>query len=203
MDYGEFLGARRPMIAQVIHDAFNKLSHGHVPQQLLPQVRALPTVEEIVAGGETLTVEFKSSVWHPYNPEVPEKVIVGNIIKTLAAFLNTDGGSLVIGVDDDGHSLGLQPDFDRKKLDADGFQNAVTSIAISAFGEVATGRCKMRFADFDGHTVAVIDVDRSPKPVYATTEKGSGVFYCRIANTTRVLVGKELVEYVSNQWGLE
>ncbi len=202
MEYQEFLEARRPMLAQVIRDGFTKLSQGHLPADLLPAPTVLSPVSELVEGGESLTVEFKSSVWHSYKPDVPEKIIVGSIIKTLAAFLNTDGGSLVIGVDDDGNALGLQPDFDRKKLDADGFENAVTSIAISALGEVATKRCKMRFAEFDGTTVAIIDVDRSPKPVYADTDKGKGIFYSRIANTTRIVAGEELVSYVADQWGL-
>ena len=179
-EYDEFLEARRPMSAQVVRDGFTKLSAGHLPADLPPTPAVLPSIEELVAGGESLTVEFKSAVWHSHKPDVPEKVIVGSIVKTLAAFLNSDGGSLVIGVDDDGNALGLQPDYDRKKLGADLFENAVTSIAISAFGEVAATRCKMRFAEFGGKTVAIVDVDRSPKPVYADTAKGKGVFYSEL-----------------------
>lgn len=203
MEYEEFLAARRPLMAQVIRDGFTKLASGHMPPELDVSSRALRSIEELVRDGESLTVEFKSSVWHSYKEGVPESVIVDNIVKTLAAFLNTDGGSLVIGVSDDGHALGLEPDYTRKRLDADGFENAVTSIAVRAFGEVAASRCKMRFAEFNGRDVAIVDVDRSPKPVYAKDGKGREVFYSRIANTTRVLTGKELVAYVNEQWGLQ
>ena len=56
---------------------------------------------------ESETVEFKSSLFHSYKPEIPEKVITGSVIKTVAAFLNTNGGTLAIGMADDGTVLGL------------------------------------------------------------------------------------------------
>src|SRR5688572_33003674 len=63
-----------------------------------PPASPPPTIAELTAAGESEIVEFKSSVFHSYKPDIPEKVITGGIIKTVAAFLNTNGGTLAIGM---------------------------------------------------------------------------------------------------------
>lgn len=68
------------------------------------------TVRELqllVKEGEHSTLEFKRKVAHP------EK-----IIKEIVAFANTEGGNLLIGVNDDGHLTGLKfPDEDAYVLE--------------------------------------------------------------------------------------
>ena len=53
------------------------------------------------------------------NQKVLEKVIS----KTIAAFMNSEGGTLFIGVDDDGNVIGLENDYLLlKKRNSDGFE---------------------------------------------------------------------------------
>ena len=201
MDYEVFLEARRSLMADVIRGAFKKLSTGSVPDEMIPSDQ-FPKLAELIEAGESLNVEFKSSVWFSYRPDVPEKVISGGILKTIAALLNSEGGTLVIGIDDDGKPLGLQPDFDLKRLDADKFENALTTLFINAVGTVAAKRCKIRFEKLGNNLIALIDVEKSPKPIYAKTDKGKETFYIRAGNTTRILEGREIVEYIGESWGL-
>lgn len=202
MDYDHFLQRRRKMMAEVIRAGFKKLTDGvDPPVDPLPPT-LLPAVAELTAAGESLTVEFKSSVWFSHKPEVPEKVISGSIIKTVAAFLNTSGGTLAIGVADDGTVLGIGADLDLKRMDLDKFENALNSLLSAAIGKVPAARCKTRFEQVDGRDVCLIDVDAGLNPTYADCDKGKGVFFVRQGNTTQQLDTKETVAYVEQRWGV-
>ena len=201
MDYDKFLIERRRLIAKVIRAGYEKLATGgdfavHVEE--LP-----PSLDELLEAGEGESVEYKSSLMVPLNPDIPEKVIVGACVKTIAAFLNTEGGTLVIGVGDDGAVLGIEADLERKRMNLDQFQNALASLIIDKVDANAIHRCRFRFVAKDNRTVCLVDVKASAKPVYAETDKGKGLFYVRAANTTRQLDHKETVEYVRDRWGLE
>ncbi len=93
-------------------------------------------VKDLIAAGESATVEFKSSArWDVKNGK-PEKFIERIIVKTVAALLNTQGGTLVIGVEDDGKVYGLAEDY---KLSGgkgrDSFENWLTQTLMKDFGK--------------------------------------------------------------------
>ena len=72
--------------------------------------------------GENNFIEFKSTLRYCLRNDQPEKYIEFSIAKTLNAFLNSEGGTLIIGVDDVGDVLGLDHDiasFDKKGNDLD------------------------------------------------------------------------------------
>lgn len=74
----------RPHIAKSLHSDYFYLMTFHELQSL-------------VAAGETMHVEFKQKL-----PEWPK------LVRELVAFANTEGGVLLIGVDDDGNISGLK-----------------------------------------------------------------------------------------------
>jgi hypothetical protein len=75
------------------------------------QVDPAKAVKDLIAAGESATVEFKSSARWDVKNKKAEKFIERIIVKTVAAFLNTQGGTLVIGVEDDGKVYGLAEDY--------------------------------------------------------------------------------------------
>ncbi len=202
MEYEAFLESRRHLMAKVIRAGYAKLAEGIDPFEHAAPPVPPPTVAELVAAGESETVEFKSSVFHSYKPDIPEKVITGSIIKTVAAFLNTNGGTLAIGVADDGTVLGLAEDLALKSFDLDKFENALRTLLINALGAVPANRCRTRFEKVDAHDVCLVDVDAGLKPTYADSDKGKGLFFIRAGNTTRQLETKETVDYIAERWGL-
>jgi predicted HTH transcriptional regulator len=74
-------------------------------------VVAVLDVEALVARGEDENLEFKSSARWDYREGQANKTLEVVIVKTIAGFLNGNGGILVIGVNDDGEVLGLEPDY--------------------------------------------------------------------------------------------
>ena len=86
--------------------------------QRLDEVRHASNIDALIAAGESDKVEFKSSLHHPYGPLYPgqapkqvQKLLRKSVTKTIAAFLNSGGGTLLIGVEDSGTVLGVEPDF--------------------------------------------------------------------------------------------
>lgn len=201
MDYDSFLQERQRRMAKVIRAAFDRLSKGAswAAAEAAPEV--VDSAAELIQFGETANLEFKSSLFHSYRPEVPEKVITGSVVKTIAAFLNTDGGTLIIGVDDDRNVLGVEADLTAKKMDLDQFENRLTTLIMQAIDELAVMRCHIRFEEIDAKTVCLVDVERSPLPAYANTDKGKGIFFVRAGNTTRALDTKAVVDYVKDRFG--
>lgn len=110
MNYGDFLEQRRELIAQVIREGYKTLGAEQVGiAQDLPL-----SIRDIIVKGESHEVEFKSTLrinQHTGNSDPRMELAV---LRTLAGFLNTNGGILMIGVTDDGTTLGIN---------ADGFEN--------------------------------------------------------------------------------
>lgn len=197
MEYWDFVTARRKLIAGVIRDGF-KVMTGDV--QPYVSDRSEPSVAELLADMETLRIEFKSTARVPLTSDVPEKVINEGVIKTVAAFMNTEGGTLGIGISDDGDILGIQPDLDFKKQDLDGYQNWLSTLFINAMGEANVAKhVNIRFETVGDNVVCLVDVTKAGSPVYANTVKGKEVFYVRVSNTTRVLSGSEMVKFIDGR----
>jgi Putative DNA-binding domain len=167
----------------------------------MPAARAPKLVPDLIHGGESATIEFKSSAWCSSNPDVPEKAITTGIVKTVAAFSNSSGGTLLIGVADDGQVLGLEPDYQLKNFNRDGYENALVTLISTAIDKVTGSRCRFHFETIDAEDVCVVEVEPSPNPVYADTDKGKGVFFVRSANTTQQLETKDVVVYIKARWG--
>jgi hypothetical protein len=201
MSYEAFLEERREMIAEVIKSGYEKLATGISPfHGEAPPPSAPPTVSELIAGQETGVIEFKSSARYSYTAGVPEAVVHEAVIKTVAAFLNSDGGTLAIGVSDDLEILGIQPDLDLKKQTIDGYTNWLSTLLVTSLGAPAALNTRIRIETEADKMVCLVDVYPSIKPVYASTHKGTGLFFARLNNTTRLLTIAEAVDYITSHW---
>jgi type I restriction enzyme, R subunit len=110
------------------------------------------------------------------------------IVKTVAAFLNTDGGTLLIGIGHGGSVVGLAHDYECvKPKNGDGFVNWLTTHLIHALGHVSVTRTRARIAAHGGAEICRVDVAASPTPVWAKTTKDEQAFFVRMNNSTRAL----------------
>ncbi len=200
MEYFDFLLHRRQRIAAVVKAGFERLRSGHVPDAAVTASEP-PTVSELLRQMETQQVEFKQSARASLENDAPERVINEGVVKTVAAFLNTAGGTLGIGITDDGDIVGIQHDLDFKHQDLDGYQNWLTTLLVKNIGGGVVGaHVSIRVESFGSELVCLVDVTPAPAPVYAKTTKGEHCFYVRIANTTRLLEGPEIQSYISGHW---
>ena len=158
------------------------------------------TVEELIAGGESRAVEFKSSARWSYGKGDRDEVIERTIVKTIAGFMNAHGGTLLIGVDDDGKAIGLEKDYKLVKGHGrDGFENWLTDLFEKSLGKPAVANLAVSFASVDGADVCRIDVHPSRSPVYARRGQESDLFV-RLNNSTRLLNTQEAMTYIGQHW---
>ena len=168
----------------------------------LPGGAALRTVEEIIINDEDYSVEFKSTARWDLRKGKPNKAMEDAVVKTVAGFLNTDGGTLLIGVDNSGTAIGLDRDYELvKPKNGDGFVNWLTTHLINALGHTPVARIRARITTYSAREICRIDVARHTQPVWAKTSKESRIFFARFNNTTRAIPDDEVTAYVATHCG--
>ena len=152
--------------------------------------------------GESAVLELKASTRWDHRLARANKELEGVVVRTVAAFLNSDaGGELLIGVDDEGKAVGLQPDYDTlKKPNRDGYESFLTSLLLGAYGKDVSPLFKIHFHRIEGKDVCRIAVEPSPKPVFVSDGSGGDNLYIRAGNSTRKLSTQEALEYCKVRW---
>ncbi|HEV2071585.1 MAG TPA: DUF262 domain-containing protein, partial [Acidimicrobiales bacterium] len=123
LDYDEFCEKRRKLIGSVIKEGFQRLWQGDV--ELPPKPSA---IEDLIADGESKVLEFKQSARWSHGTEQKGKS-EQIIAKSISGFMNAEGGTLLIGVADDGTITGLDADYATlSKGNRDGFELFLTQL---------------------------------------------------------------------------
>jgi hypothetical protein len=161
-------------------------------------------IQSLIKGGESKVVEFKSTGRKSLTTGQKDPAIEWAVIKTIAGFMNGHGGTLLIGVQDDGSILGLEEDLTVfSKKNTDGWELWLTGLLIQVFGKAVTANVTVAFGAIGERTVARIDVAPASEPVYTrrtkTGTKGA-VFLVRLNNTTHELDGPDAYAYQHNRW---
>lgn len=161
-----------------------------------------PDISLLIAQGEGENVEFKSSIRYDYKRQAVNKDDLGlAITKTLAGFMNRDGGILVIGVNDDGEVLGIEKDFEGLvKKNVDGFQLALRDLIKFHLGTEYLIYLHLHFETLNDHMICAVHVERSLVPVYVKNGNDKE-FYVRGLNSTDKLSLPETVNYIRSRWG--
>jgi len=188
------------VVEQLRHDAeFVALVAEKLGLTGRPELR---TIDELIDNDEDYAVEFKSTARWDLRENQPSKGMEDAIVKTVAGFLSTDGGTLLIGIGPDRSVIGIAHDYERvKPKNGDGFVNWLTTHLINALGHTPVTRTRARIAVHQGTEICRVDVAASPVPVRAKTSKADGVFYCRMNNSTRELPESDAADYINDRWG--
>ena len=150
--------------------------------------------------GEGRKIEFKRSLRWDFEKGAVNKDLEKPVIKTIAGFLNSEGGSLIIGISDKKLVRGLENDFRTlPKKDKDGFENFLTQVIRSKIGSQSLRLINFEFYYASGKTVCLIKVKKSEDPVF-TKINGSEEFFVRVGNSTASLSISESVNYIKNHW---
>ena len=156
----------------------------------------------LIDGGESSVVEFKSTPRLNLHTRARDEAITWAVVKTIAAFMNTNGGTLLVGINNDGHPVGIEPDYPFVHgRDRDGWELWLTTAVKNALGAVAATDLSMRFSTLDDRVVACIDVRPSAEPVFASrTGEQREMFFARLNNSTEELSGPALLSYREKHW---
>jgi len=191
--YAEFLERRRQLIAT----AFNHQMVSLIREMEAPKQRSL---DDLIAAGESATIEFKSTLRWDVRQNQVNKDLQKVIAKTVAAMLNSEGGTLVIGVTDDGDIYGIEADLKTiGRQDTDGFFQALVQTLDNHLGTEFVPFVKPRFVTSQDRIVCIVEVEASPKPVFLR-DGSSAEFHIRAGNTTRPLDLESAHQYIEMHW---
>jgi len=158
-------------------------------------------IQELLDNGESETIEFKSSIRWDYKKNTVNKELEFVIAKTISAFMNSKGGKLLIGVNDSGEILGISSDIATlKNQNVDGFLLQLTQVINDYLGKENHQFVDVAVLDMNGGQICLVDINRSPDPVYVKNKDGKEEFYIRSSASSQPLNIREAHEYIRNHW---
>lgn len=155
----------------------------------------------IIQKGEGPFLEFKSTFRWDMEQSRTNRLLEGVVLKSLAGFLNSkDGGTLLIGVSDDGKIIGLENDYQTlKKQNQDGFEQAIMTAIAANLGADLCSLVSILFHAIDNKTICRLIVTPSARPVFLN-QGNNPKLYVRTGGATRDLNIQEALEFASIRW---
>lgn len=152
----------------------------------------------IIHGGESSEVEFKSTLRVNLHTGKPHKDREDDCMKALAAFMNSKGGTLLIGVKDDKNTLGLEKDFNsfKKEDKMDEFQKHLDNILERSFSSSCFSLLEIKFIEIKEKTICKIRVKPSSKACYFEKTK----FYIRRNASSKELLAGDMMDYINEHF---
>lgn len=155
-----------------------------------------PRIASLISAGESAVLEFKSTLRIDLKTNKYEKHISHAALKTVAAFLNTKGGQLVIGVGPDNKIIGISAD---KYTDSDEWERALWGKIRSEFGGSVADLVDAKIVEHESKQLCLVDVRKSGEPEFLGKGKEEK-FYVRHGNSTNELTGRELAKYLKQHF---
>ena len=192
--YEEFLSRRRKALADAINIVMQRLAKPS-------EGPAKPSVSELIRAGESQIVEFKSSMrWDVREGQV-NKELERVVAKAVVGFLNAEGGTLLIGVTDDGSVRGIEDDLRTLgRKDRDAFEQKLVNVLGYYMGPQFLQHVTVSFPEVGGVAVCEVEVEPSPQPVFVRGKGHEREFVARVLNTTRSFDAESGFEYIQMHW---
>ena len=193
LDYELFLTRRRELMAQIVHEGYK----GLVPEKdATDQVEDIK-LEDLVGGGESDLVELKSTLRVNLHTGQKDSRMEQAVLRTLAGFLNRYGGTLIVGVSEDGSPVGLDVDgFDSE----DSMALYLVDMVNRSIGERFWAFMHVNFDDLEDDRVLAVHCEKAPSPVYVRDHSGEH-FYVRTGQSSRELPENLVHEYIAQRFG--
>ncbi len=155
--------------------------------------------KKIISKGESQKIEFKSSLKYDIKLKKANKKLQEEIMQTIAGFLNSKGGALFIGVNDNGGLLGLNKDYKLlgRKKDFDGLLIHLNNLLKKNFKGNIFGNLDFVPLSIEGKEICIIDAEKSSIPIFLKSE---GDFYVRSGTSTNKLNTEDAVLYIKNHF---
>lgn len=171
---------------------FRRFFNSKVPQLL--------GLRDLLESKENSSLEFKSTLrWDLVNKTI-SKGLEHAVAKTIAAFLNTDGGTLLIGVNDERKPVGLEADYKTlRKPNSDGFLIHMSQLINKYLGKSSNNFIEYGIEEIDGVEICRVDVAPSSRPVYLRDGNNES-FFIRSGASANELSISDAHDYIRNHW---
>jgi len=152
--------------------------------------------KELIQQGESETVEFKVTL----------NQNIGKVVETIIAFMNLNGGTIFIGVEDNGNVKGLDFSEDERLLNQqrDSFTRRICSSAERKIGKDFLDSIKIDWESIDGMVVMRIDCLSADSPIFYTEREGNEekeVYIVRtMTGNQRLTRTSEIVSHITKKF---
>lgn len=199
-NYEEFLEQRRKLLAQKMNDFLEGITSSETSGQPA-------SIEDLIREGESDELEFKSTLRWSLEEGAVNRKMEEAIVKAVAAFGNSQGGTLVIGVSDDGAVVGLQHDY--MTLDGgnrDKFELHLRNLLNRHLNKVFVAtKVQVQFHEVNGLDVCQIEVEPAKEPLIVSFNDKNGQsvdkLYLRNGNASQELPMKDMPAYIKERFG--
>lgn len=198
-NYELFLKTRRKTLADSLNAWLEGLAETHAVAERI-------SLGDLIAEGENDEVEFKQTLRWDIKHGTVNKELEGVVMKTIAAFANAQGGTLLIGVADNGDITGLDNDYKALSgANRDKFELHLKTLIINTFGEAfAATKVKLTFPEIEDKEICRVDILPANKPIYVKlADKGGSAqdrFYVRNGNSSREMTGDQSIAYIKERF---
>lgn len=167
-------------------------------------------IKSLISKGENTYIEFKSTLRYDTQTEKVNKGLEDVVMKSIAAFSNTEGGRLLIGINNDGYILGIENDYSTLKHPTrDFFELHIRTLVETYYGNAfSSENLRIYFVNEDDKDICIINVKKGNEPVYTKVVNKQGVqeekFYIRTGNSSReISYTSEIIAYVKKHFRLK
>jgi len=177
--------------------------------EVAERIKALSAARDEIAllltEDESATREFKSSFRKHCGPKdltdkrpgAQGRADIGRkVLETIAAFHNTSGGTLVIGVSDDRKVVGIEDEYPPVSSPRDGWRLAFDDTVSRHLGGDAMSSIDLRLEPWDGHTIALVRCRPRREPTWL-----DGDLYVRRTASTEKLCARDALAWCRDHWG--
>jgi hypothetical protein len=157
----------------------------------------ISVIEEIIKRGEDNQTEFKSTLRWDLRQGIKNAAIEHASLKTMCAFLNSEGGELLIGVRDDGSIEGIETD---KFENDDRFLLHIWTLIKTCMGQEVVEWVKTSLQKFGDKTVCRVSCKRAAKPIFLNQKGFEEAFFIRVGPSSSNLEISSALKYIQQHF---
>ncbi len=194
-------------LASVYGFLYLKFSNKHLIQRIMQNfIKRNPSLKReddtpesigrLIERGESETLEFKSTLRRNLYTKQKDPRIERAVTKTLVAFMNSNGGVLIVGVSDKGEILGIEQD---KFKNDDGFHRHFSNMVARQIGNEYLPFIRSKIIRTSDGNIMKVTCSPSNREVFLKADQNEE-FYVRTGPTSVKIDGSELISYVNKRF---
>lgn len=158
------------------------------------------TLNQLIKQGESTYLEFKSTLRWNLRTNKKDVAIEHANLKTITAFLNSSGGTLLIGVRDDGSIEGIETD---AFTDNDKFLLHLWNLIKSYLGQEFCPFIDTKLETYGNRTVCIVRCLPSNRPAFLRQTGFEEEFYIRTGPSSSKLGISDALKYISDRFEIK
>jgi hypothetical protein len=191
-NYEDFLAKRRELLAEAVNEFLESFDEAGKTGG------SGESITDLIQKGENHRIEFKETMIWDVHREQANTELREEAVKEICSFANSDGGTLIIGVEDKEKEVkGIERDLNVLQDGRDDFELQLNQEIRERLGEhFASTYTQVTFEEIEGKTVCVVSVEQSPNPVYYDEND----FYVRIGSSATALSIPDANQYIQENF---